>query len=201
MRRSLHPERVRPSLPRNAKTVVAMPLAAPAPPLVPDLSMPIVGWRLWAACRQRQGWTLRSPFHHTAWRAHEPLEAGCGARRRPWRRRPPHHAPQLACDCGIYGLTWPSFVRYAGFGMLHDKQLPVLGEVALWGEVVEAERGWRAEFAYPTRLFVPLVSNATDHVPELIVDLGRYDVDVATVSGSSAAEILVRLERRWLVTP
>jgi hypothetical protein len=174
------------------------PPAAHPTPLVPDLSMPIVGWRLWAAGHQRQGWTLRSPFHHTTWEAREPLEARCGAGRRPWRRRPPHHAPQLGCDCGIYALTWPSFVRYAGFGMLHDKQLPVLGEVALWGEVVEAERGWRAQFAYPTRLFVPLVSNAVDHLPELTTDLVRYAVDVTTVSGSSAAEILARLERRRL---
>jgi hypothetical protein len=28
----------------------------------------------------------------------------------------------------------------------------VLGEVELWGEVVEGELGWRAAYAYPRRI-------------------------------------------------
>jgi hypothetical protein len=31
----------------------------------------------------------------------------------------------------------------------------VLGRVALWGTVVECERGWRASRAYPAHLYVP----------------------------------------------
>jgi hypothetical protein len=30
-----------------------------------------------------------------------------------------------------------------------------VGEVALWGRLVETERGWRGSAAYPIRLFVP----------------------------------------------
>jgi hypothetical protein len=32
----------------------------------------------------------------------------------------------------------------------------VIGQVLLWGCVVESEHGWRASHAYPARLFVPL---------------------------------------------
>lgn len=32
----------------------------------------------------------------------------------------------------------------------------VLGQVRLWGTVIQCERGWRGEHAYPNRLFVPL---------------------------------------------
>ena len=31
----------------------------------------------------------------------------------------------------------------------------VVGKVALWGKVIEAEHGWRAELAYPTEIWIP----------------------------------------------
>ena len=36
---------------------------------------------------------------------------------------------------------------YEGYG--------ICGEVCLWGKVIEHERGWRAELAYPKNLFLP----------------------------------------------
>jgi hypothetical protein len=32
----------------------------------------------------------------------------------------------------------------------------ICGEVYLWGRLVEHELGWRAQFAYPKTLFLPL---------------------------------------------
>jgi hypothetical protein len=40
------------------------------------------------------------------------------------------------------------------------KSFGVHGEVYLWGKVVEHERGWRAQFAYPKTLFL-----AADTIP------------------------------------
>ena len=40
------------------------------------------------------------------------------------------------------------------------KKLGVHGKVYLWGTVVEHERGWRAQFAYPKVLFL-----AADAIP------------------------------------
>jgi hypothetical protein len=31
----------------------------------------------------------------------------------------------------------------------------VLGEVSMWGGVIEGTQGWRAQYAYPRRLLVP----------------------------------------------
>jgi hypothetical protein len=31
----------------------------------------------------------------------------------------------------------------------------VLGQVANWGKVIEGTQGWRAELAYPVKLWVP----------------------------------------------
>ena len=64
-----------------------------------------------------------------------------------------HSAPLLTCACGIYAARRPDdAVVY-----LTGRDEPgvvgrVLGRVALWGAVVEAEDGWRAEYAYPFEL-------------------------------------------------
>jgi hypothetical protein len=34
----------------------------------------------------------------------------------------------------------------------------ILGSIALWGKVIEHERGYRGEFAYPLHLYVPMPS-------------------------------------------
>ena len=69
----------------------------------------------------------------------QPLVAGIGR----------HGAPDIRCRCGIYAArsldtferprpAWPP--------------APVVGTVALWGTVIERERGWRGANAYPARL-------------------------------------------------
>jgi hypothetical protein len=72
---------------------------------------------------------------------------------------PGHAAPDEGCRCGIYAaatamqaaasVTVP--VRPRGHIVHH-----VIGRVSLWGTVVECERGWRAECAYPASLAVPV---------------------------------------------
>jgi hypothetical protein len=59
----------------------------------------------------------------------------------------------------------------------------VIGQVWLWGKVIEAERGWRAALAYPNRLFLP-VGGIRPGVPpeEIIRDLTTYGVPIKTIS-------------------
>jgi hypothetical protein len=45
-----------------------------------------------------------------------------------------------------------------------SSQVVVIGRVSLWGLVVECERGWRAQLAYPERLFVGCGPRARDDV-------------------------------------
>jgi hypothetical protein len=72
---------------------------------------------------------------------------------------PGHAAPDEGCRCGIYAaatatqaaasVTVPARLRGQ---IVHH----VIGRVSLWGTVVECERGWRAECAYPASLAVPV---------------------------------------------
>jgi hypothetical protein len=121
----------------------------------PDYVEPLVGWRVWVVVGTAAGPRLRSVVQRTLWAPREPLLAEC-RRRRLLRRPRLHPAPAAGCHCGVYatGLEElePLLVEAPW-----DTGTRVLGEVKLWGDVVECERGWRAARAYPARLFVPAV--------------------------------------------
>jgi hypothetical protein len=140
----------------------------------PDYAEPLVGWRVWVAVGVAEGVRLRSVVQKTLWPPGRALAAEC--RRRRLLRRSTHDAPSLSCHCGIYATQleelepllvdapWESGVR-------------VLGEVSLWGDVVECERGWRASRAYPARLYVPAADGKLTQ--RLVVDaLAAYGVPV-----------------------
>jgi hypothetical protein len=126
-------------------------------PTAPDYAEPLDAWRLWEVEEVGGEQRLRSLYRICFWPVGAPLEARCEAHRFRLRRRPRHSAPAATCTCGIYAAplellrTRPELQD----GLPEGRSL-VLGTASLWGEVVECERGWRAEFAYPSRLFVPL---------------------------------------------
>jgi hypothetical protein len=55
-----------------------------------------------------------------------------------------HDAPNEHCTCGIYAA---SEIGECPPGI-------VVGKVKLWGKVIPGERGFRAEYAYPSELYV-----------------------------------------------
>jgi hypothetical protein len=55
----------------------------------------------------------------------------------------------VSCICGIHAAKSLEQLRKNG----HDR-CGIYGEVCLWGTVVERERGWRAQLAYPKNLFL-----------------------------------------------
>jgi hypothetical protein len=64
-----------------------------------------------------------------------------------------HSAPDLDCACGIYAARDPAEARRYLVGRDEADVIGrVLGQVFLWGRVVEGEHGWRAERAYPAAL-------------------------------------------------
>jgi hypothetical protein len=118
------------------------------PPLVrrrADLS----AWRVWRVVRYSGGLRLRSPVYDDEWTPGEPLAAVCHG-------EGPHHAPDAACSCGIYGLSDPDRIgRYLVGRDDPSVVCRVIGEVMLWGHVLEGESGWRAAHAYPQQLVLP----------------------------------------------
>ena len=56
----------------------------------------------------------------------------------------------------------------------------VVGEVNLWGTVVEHELGWRAQFAYPKSLVLPpdMIPSDTKEMESRLEALAAYDTNV-----------------------
>jgi hypothetical protein len=100
---------------------------------------PVEGWRSWELERDDEGLRLVSPLVEVGWPAGEALEATC-------RRHAAHDAPDPDCTCGIYAVTSPDALGTVRGGV------SVVGSIALWGRVVEHEKGYRGELAYPQRL-------------------------------------------------
>jgi hypothetical protein len=105
-------------------------------------SDPVEGWRAWRLVRRPDGGAalgaLFSPEERwgprTAARAVCVIEGSY------------HPAPALDCRCGYY--AYADRRRLAGA----SRRSAVVGAVAMWGEVIGHDFGYRAQYAYPQRL-------------------------------------------------
>jgi hypothetical protein len=117
-----------------------------------------LGWRAWAVTQTSRGVRLASPLFDHVWLPGEPAVASC------LRHEDPvapvldaHEVTTLPeCSCGFHAVRDPA----DALSYLHGRDAPstlcrVLGEVTLWGEVLQTEAGWRGTLAYPARLYVP----------------------------------------------
>lgn len=93
------------------------------------------------------------------------------------------NSPQERCHCGIYGMRTLEDVKLVIKGMSLYGHLLVLGKVALWGKVIEHEKGYRAEFAYPQIFYY------NDSDKEKIQELSRlWGIDACpTITATSLA--------------
>ena len=74
-----------------------------------------------------------------------------------------------------------------------------IGRVALWGEVVEGGRGWRASRAYPAEVWLPQLDidgNDVAGVEEIALDLADYGVPVRVCDGHTARDVVAELSPR-----
>jgi hypothetical protein len=155
----------------------------------PDGIEPIVGWRVWILEVNRGSWhrhnqadcRLRS-LNGGAWTPGERMEAVCDSH---GLGRIVNHreGPESMCRCGVYAFrTIDALVP-----MLHSPFFRVctLGEVSLWGKIIVHEGGYRAQYAYPRRLWVDKC------VPErLIKVVSAYGVPVATTEDEAFRRII-----------
>jgi hypothetical protein len=108
----------------------------------PDVPGLCVGWRAWTVVETVAGPRLASPMRApTIWPPDQALVAQCTIRG--------HAVPGSSCTCGLYAVHDPTGVVWA----VPDRT--VMGYVALWGRVVEGERGWRASHGFPLMLLCP----------------------------------------------
>jgi hypothetical protein len=159
--------------------------------VAPDYASPLVGWRLWLVVADGGYLWLESLLYAIRWSPRRALDARCVPHRRCYLCNQAevdaaltHSAPDEACECGIYAAASPDTLApyldstYPGGSAVER----VLGRVRLWGKVVECERGWRGEHAYPDRIYVPCRPPA-EHNPqnalEIAAGLRDYGIPVS----------------------
>jgi hypothetical protein len=155
----------------------------------PDIAGTIVAWRVWRVVCRDGAYRLGSIVQPTLWEPGEALVADC---HRPaalaWLLRKRRHvSPDERCDCGIYATS---------LAHLRPGLARVVGQVSLWGTVVECEHGYRASRAYPLKVYVPADSSrGAARWHELVPGLGCYGVPVEPLA-ARADEAVETLEQR-----
>ena len=142
---------------------------------------PVLGWRAWAVTETAAGLRLGSVLYDEVWTPGTTALATCRRREDFFAEpMPPHSTPSAACGCGFHAARDAA----DALSYLRGRNEPttvcrILGEVAVWGRLVETEAGWRAAAAYPVRLYAP-----EDAIAEA---LAVYDVPVISAATPSSA--------------
>jgi hypothetical protein len=124
----------------------------------PDLMQAVEGWRAWGVDTvlpkfgvppKLRSLTQGLHFNGGYWTPRKKARAHCDSCG--------EDVPGWNCSCGFYSaktqdhlLSMSYHIYDSETGMFH-----VVGQVANWGKVVEGSQGWRSEFSYPVRLYVP----------------------------------------------
>jgi len=139
---------------------------------IPDYVAPIVAYRTW----QWDSLGLRS-LNQEQWFPGQPLAASCRT------SQSCQQPPCLTCTCGVYAAKNFDHLRRIGYA-----DYGVHGETYLWGKVVEHRLGYRAQFAYPKNLVLPLdaipykMASAESRLETLV----SYGVDLFIASDHGA---------------
>jgi hypothetical protein len=107
----------------------------------PVLTEAVEGWRAWSLAGSPDLTEVRLLPIGTSgrpWPAREAARATCGRRRH-------DRVPDPDCTCGLHAATSLNALR-------HARDPAIVGRVALWGRVIEHDRGFRGEIGYPQRL-------------------------------------------------
>jgi preprotein translocase subunit YajC len=123
---------------------------------IADYISPVVGYRVWH-------WDVSGlkSLNGEPWLPGRMLSAVCRAGANGFISglarvtHDPDELPCFKCTCGIYAAKTTEQLRQCAY-----RRFGVHGEVSLWGTVVEHERGWRSQFAYPKTFFL-----APDTIP------------------------------------
>jgi hypothetical protein len=146
--------------------------------VIRETSETLIGWRAWTVTETPEGLRLGSVLHELLWAIDEPALAECRRDEDPFAGAiGAHPVPGRECNCGFHAARDPAnALSYLRGRDEAGTVCRILGEVALWGHVVETESGWRASHAYPARLYVP------DGIAR---DLAAYGVSISSAECES----------------
>jgi hypothetical protein len=122
-------------------------------------SEPIIAYRVWGlSWLNGEPEALRSITYRIRWPKRKPMRAHCLFNIRSGKPsvHPSEDAPVIGHTCGIYAVktveqteTW----RPAAYNRAElEKEIKIVGTVALWGRVLRHANGYRAEMAYPQEI-------------------------------------------------
>jgi hypothetical protein len=104
----------------------------------------------------------------------------------------------MDCDCGIYAAARPTTLApYLDSSWPGRKSVDLaLGRVRLWGTVIECERGWRGQHAYPDRLYLCLRSTSEESrrlADEMTTGLRDYCVPISLLRRAETLDAIAAL--------
>jgi hypothetical protein len=114
----------------------------------PDYFEPFKGWK---GLKAESDGSLRSPMGDE-WPAGRPFQAQCN-------RSEEHVPPADRCSCGIYAVTSFEELKRNSYNWQKPGDLDwntwVIAEVNLWGAIRRGTIGFRAQYGYPRKIYVP----------------------------------------------
>jgi len=186
---------------------------------IADYPGTVEGWRVWVAKRHNiryfdNAWgvrrkktgpyLLRSVVSDDFWRPLQAMVADCnqtpGYLFEHTHADGGHTSPDSACKCGLYAVdtlarlleVYESWNR--AFARIEMERYPaVIGTVKMWGKVVPGEHGWRAQYAYPSRLLIvkSVIGDLVNRNLTLYEDLQNYRIPVDFIT---PAEMMRRVD-------
>lgn len=157
-----------------------------------EASRPVTGWRAWVVTETAAGVRLGSVLHDLVWPRGGPVVAECRREDDPFATPlGAHPVPGAECNCGFHAARDPvDALAYARGRDEPGTICRILGEVHLWGHVLETEGGWRASHAYPAHLYVA--------DSDIAAALAAYSVPVcASPSSRTCTVTRSRSAPRW----
>jgi hypothetical protein len=111
-----------------------------APARSPDFVHTLTAWRGWEVSHGM----LEALGSDSKWEPKRAPRANC--------RSGHHPAPDMHCYCGYW--SFKSLDLLTAAMETYACSVDVVGQVEIWGRVIECENGWRSEFAYPKELWL-----------------------------------------------
>jgi hypothetical protein len=130
---------------------------------------PVIGWRAWKTIpfEMRDGTVetrLAAVSGGMFYPPRERMAAVCD-RDGPWGDvAPRHEAPWRDCSCGVWALHDRQAIEQH---LASFSRATVFGTVKLWGHVLQFEKGYRGQYAYPDELYVIAGSTGEPSAREL----------------------------------